>query len=139
MTLLRLARLRMVCARTQLFLRRSPTLHPSSQFATMMAVGVSCSAGLAFIFSLSPSPSLSPPPLPLPLSRSLYSLIKKIGITPLMVLGDASGKWDATYAAWCGTMATHFKALGVHYFEVGNEVNIGNNWYFYFNFILILF
>jgi hypothetical protein len=60
------------------------------------------------------------------------------GMTPLILLYDSSsggdygnGTWGhgvGTFAAWCTNAATHYLALGCHYYEIGNEVNLGANW-----------
>jgi hypothetical protein len=52
------------------------------------------------------------------------------GITPHMILEDWTGEWATgvgTFGAWCGYAAAFYASKGIHHFEIGNELNLGNN------------
>jgi hypothetical protein len=46
-----------------------------------------------------------------------------------MIFTDVYGNWGSDYATWCGQMAAKFGGWGIHYYELGNEVNLGQNWF----------
>jgi hypothetical protein len=59
------------------------------------------------------------------------------GMIPIMILEDWSGNsngagyWatgSGSFAAWCTNAATHYLAMGIHVYEIGNEVNLVQHW-----------